>query len=77
MTGSETMNGTPERGRLHAVGERKRKRRTPRGLTVSRHFTAPSDDPYESVEWDTRHAKIANEKGEIVFEQTDVEVPKE
>jgi ribonucleoside-diphosphate reductase alpha chain len=58
------------------VGAKKRKQRTPRGLTVSRHFTNAGDDPYDSVEWDRRNAKIANEKGEIVFEQTDVEVPK-
>jgi ribonucleoside-diphosphate reductase alpha chain len=76
VTGSETTNGTAERGRLHAVGESKRKQRTPRGLTVSRHFTTAGDDPYDSVEWDRRNAKIANEKGEIVFEQTDVEIPK-
>jgi ribonucleoside-diphosphate reductase alpha chain len=76
VTGSETTNNAPERGQLHAVGKKQRKQRTPRGLTVSRHFTTLGDDPYESVEWELRNAKIANEKGEIVFEQTDVEIPK-
>jgi len=45
-------------------------------MTVSRHFTSADEDPYAIVEWETRSAKIANEKGEIVFEQTDVEAPK-
>ncbi|MCH8890491.1 MAG: adenosylcobalamin-dependent ribonucleoside-diphosphate reductase, partial [Myxococcales bacterium] len=45
-------------------------------MTVSRHFTSVGEDPYDFVEWQTRSAKIANENGEIVFEQTDVEVPK-
>ncbi len=45
-------------------------------MTVSRHFTSAGEDPYDFVEWETRSAKIANENGEIVFEQTDAEVPK-
>ncbi|MBW2716074.1 MAG: vitamin B12-dependent ribonucleotide reductase, partial [Deltaproteobacteria bacterium] len=75
MKGSETTGGTSEKGQLHAVGGKK-KRRTPKGTTVSRHFTTAGEDPYDFVEWETRSAKIANENGEIVFEQTDVEVPK-
>jgi len=73
---SETTDGTLGSGQLHAVGENKKKRRAPRGMTVSRHFTSIGEDPYDFVEWETRSAKIANENGEIVFEQTDVEVPK-
>jgi len=61
---------------LRAVGASKRKTRTPRGISLSRRFTKAGDDPYNAVEWEKRSAKIANEKGEIVFEQTDVEVPK-
>ena len=33
-------------------------------------------DPFDEVEWETRSAVIANEKGETVFEQRDVEIPK-
>ena len=76
MKYSETTDGTLGSGQLHAVGENKKKRRAPRGMTVSRHFTSIGEDPYDFVEWETRSAKIANENGEIVFEQTDVEVPK-
>ncbi len=46
------------------------------GLTVERYFTKPGADPFDEVDWDLRHAVIGNEKGGIVFEQKDVEVPK-
>jgi len=45
------------------------------GLKVARRFTEAGVDPFDSVEWDTRTANISNEKGETVFEQTDIEVP--
>jgi ribonucleoside-diphosphate reductase alpha chain len=47
------------------------------GLTISRHFTTPGADPLEAVEWELRNAVIQGEKGEVVFEQHDVEIPKE
>jgi len=46
------------------------------GLTIERYFTRPGEDPFDCVEWELRSATIANEKGETVFEQTDVEMPK-
>jgi ribonucleoside-diphosphate reductase alpha chain len=49
---------------------------TSAGLRIQRHFTTPGVDPFDSVEWELRSATIANEKGETVFEQTDVEIPK-
>jgi len=45
------------------------------GVTVQRYFTEAGEDPMASVEWELRSARITNEKGEVVFEQTDVEVP--
>src|SRR5262245_26987704 len=51
-------------------------RRGVEGLPIERYFTVPGVDPFDEVEWDLRSAVIANEKGEIVFEQKDVEVPK-
>ena len=33
-------------------------------------------DPFDEVEWEIRSAVIGNEKGEVVFEQRDVEIPK-
>ncbi|MEE3331637.1 MAG: vitamin B12-dependent ribonucleotide reductase, partial [Myxococcota bacterium] len=45
------------------------------GLKISRYFTKRGADPFDSVEWELRSAVITNEKGDIVFEQTDVEIP--
>jgi ribonucleoside-diphosphate reductase alpha chain len=46
------------------------------GLRFERRYTAPGTDPYETVEWELRDAVITNEKGERIFEQRGVEVPK-
>jgi len=46
------------------------------GLRFARFFTTPGVDPYDAVEWEVRDALITNEKGEKVFEQRGVEVPK-
>jgi len=45
------------------------------GLRVERRFTKPGIHPYDEVRWERRTASIANEKGEVVFEQKDCEVP--
>jgi len=50
--------------------------RKPKGLAIERYFTRAGDDPFENVEWELRSAKIQNENGETIFEQTDVEMPK-
>ena len=44
-------------------------------LRISRHFTRPGLHPFDTITWERRNATIANEKGEIVFTQEDVEVP--
>src|SRR5215813_14004029 len=46
------------------------------GLRFERYYTTPGVDPFDTVEWELRNAVISNEKGEKVFEQTDVEMPK-
>jgi ribonucleoside-diphosphate reductase alpha chain len=46
------------------------------GLRFARFFTTPGVDPFDAVEWEIRDAVITNEKGEKVFEQRGVEVPK-
>src|SRR2546428_3686853 len=47
-----------------------------RGLVMQRYFTEPGIDAYAGVEWERRSAVIYGEKGEVVFEQHDVEIPK-
>ena len=46
------------------------------GLEFLRYFSRDGVDPFDEVEWELRSAVIANEKGETVFEQRDVEIPK-
>src|SRR6266853_1896957 len=47
------------------------------GLTIRRFFTKPGVSPYDEVEWEHRLAQITDSKGGIIFEQKDVEVPKD
>jgi len=47
------------------------------GLTFRRHFTKPGVSPYDEVEWELRTAQITDAQGGIIFEQKDVEVPKD
>src|SRR5678815_2072691 len=46
------------------------------GLTFPRFFTEAGVDPFDEVEWEIRAAVIGDERGEMVFEQRDVEIPK-
>src|SRR4051794_7865637 len=46
------------------------------GLTFPRFFTEAGVDPFDEIEWEMRTALIGNERGEVVFEQRDVEIPK-
>ncbi|MDP7670586.1 MAG: hypothetical protein QGF21_01425, partial [Vicinamibacterales bacterium] len=39
-------------------------------------FTRAGIDPFDEIEWELRSAVISSERGEIVFEQRDVEIPK-
>src|SRR6476619_384323 len=45
------------------------------GLDFPRYFTLAGVDPFDEVEWEIRSAVIGNEKGKVVFEQKDVEIP--
>jgi ribonucleoside-diphosphate reductase alpha chain len=46
------------------------------GLEFERYFTKDGVDPFDEIDWELRSAVIANERGELVFEQRDVEFPK-
>ncbi len=52
------------------------RRRGP-GLAFRRHFTRAGLSPYDEVSWEKRTALIQNEKGETIFEQRDVETPRD
>ena len=56
--------------------ERAEKTTDVRGLRFQRYFTKPGVHPFDEIEWELRSATISNEKGEKIFEQKDVEIPK-
>ncbi|OFW25411.1 MAG: ribonucleoside-diphosphate reductase, adenosylcobalamin-dependent [Acidobacteria bacterium RIFCSPLOWO2_02_FULL_65_29] len=56
--------------------ETRSKRGSAPGLSFPRFFTEAGIDPFDEVAWELRDAVIGNERGEVVFEQRDVEIPK-
>ena len=73
-----TINGSPKirnsrkNGQAQAPNQAARKK----GLSVTPLLTRPGVDPFDEIEWDKRRAVIKNDKGEVVFESNEVEVPK-
>src|SRR5687767_12284174 len=55
---------------------RSRKTTQPGGIKFDRFYTRAGVDVFDTCEWEPRTAVITNEKGEVVFEQRDVEIPK-
>src|SRR6201984_2321143 len=48
------------------------------GVAFPRYFTSRLEagkTPYDEVKWELRTASIGNDKGAVIFEQRDVEVP--
>ncbi|HLI34362.1 MAG TPA: vitamin B12-dependent ribonucleotide reductase, partial [Terriglobia bacterium] len=48
-----------------------------RGISFRRLFTKPGIHPFDEIEWELRTASIQNEKGKTIFEQRNVETPKD
>src|SRR5262245_5779183 len=72
------MNGRNAVKNRSAKGAAQRsngKGKTRKGLSFPRYFTQPGIHPYEELTWEKRSAQIVNDKGEVIFEQKDVEVP--
>jgi len=46
------------------------------GIKIERYFTKSGKHPYTEIEWEKRSAGISNDKGQVVFEQKDIEIPK-
>jgi ribonucleoside-diphosphate reductase alpha chain len=46
------------------------------GLEFPRFFSTSGTDPFEQVNWELRDAVIGSDKGQVVFEQRQVEIPK-
>src|SRR5271170_5363280 len=52
-------------------------KKTAPGLAFRRLFTKLGVSPYNEVEWELRLAQITDAQGGVIFEQKDVEVPKD
>src|SRR5271168_4746057 len=52
------------------------KKKSP-GLAFRRFFSKPTVSPYDELEWELRLAQITDAQGNVIFEQKDVEVPKD
>ena len=50
---------------------------TKHGITVRRLFTKPGTHPFDEIDWEIRTASLQNEKGQTIFEQRNVETPKD
>src|SRR6476620_558537 len=74
MSETKTMNQSPSTTSTPAQTPSKKK--AP-GLAVRRFFTKPGVSPYDEVEWELRTAQITDAQGNVIFEQKDVEVPKD
>ncbi|HKO56521.1 MAG TPA: vitamin B12-dependent ribonucleotide reductase [Thermoanaerobaculia bacterium] len=67
----------PLRARNSSKGPKAGKKDTRSGgIDVERYYTTPGVDVYDTCEWETRGAIITNERGDVVFEQKEVEMPK-
>src|SRR3981081_3714863 len=69
-----TTVDSPAAAPLHLVTADKKK--AP-GLSFRRFFTKPGVSPYDELEWDLRLAQITDAQGNVIFEQKNVEVPKD
>jgi len=68
----------PSAAGTNTVSSNKKKAPEPGGgLAFRRLFTKPGVSPYDEVEWELRNATIADVQGNVIFEQKDVEVPKD
>src|SRR5258707_2241040 len=67
-----TVSAPPSAPVTNAVN----KKRAP-GLSFRRFFTKTGVSPYDEIEWEKRTALITDAKGNVIFEQKDVEVPKD
>jgi ribonucleoside-diphosphate reductase alpha chain len=63
---------------MRELATRKLPAPTRAGIEFGRYFTTRLEEgktPYDDVAWETRTATIGNDKGAILFEQRDIEVP--
>jgi ribonucleoside-diphosphate reductase alpha chain len=75
ITDKTTAAATPQSATVPAQSSSK-KRPAP-GLAFKRYFTKAGVSPYDEVEWEFRTAQITDAQGGVIFEQQNVEIPKD
>ncbi|MEI6789025.1 MAG: vitamin B12-dependent ribonucleotide reductase [bacterium] len=70
-TPKKTASQNPKNGTKRNNGHPGRK-----GMTLNRVFTKPGTDPFDGIDWDLRKASITDDKGNVIFVQENIEVPK-
>src|ERR1035437_8494165 len=60
---------------LHSSAAAQQTSQTERGLIFTRRFTSEGVSPYDEIQWDQRTASIADQNGNSIFEQKNVEAP--
>ena len=59
-----------------SVGTSRGTQQSRQGMTVPRVFSTEGVSPFDQVEWELRTAAIKDERGRVIFEQTNCEIPK-
>ena len=73
--GERRLAGRGAKAAVGAADRRGLRSGRPRGLGWRRTFTTAGIDPFSAVTWETRKAQITDDRGAVIFEQDDVEVP--
>ncbi|MGE3274149.1 MAG: vitamin B12-dependent ribonucleotide reductase [Vicinamibacterales bacterium] len=74
--GQQAVSGSTHVEPAEAPQKGKKTQGAAPGLEFPRFFSTAGIDPFDQVEWELRDAVIGNEKGHVVFEQRQVEIPK-
>ena len=76
-TTTTTTSAAVSMTKNQAPGPQSQRSKTAPGLAFKRYFTKAGVSPYDELEWELRLAQITDSQGGIIFEQKDVEVPKD
>ncbi len=74
----EAESGTRSAGRRKPArrGSEQSRKTVGKGMKFAYRFSTKDQSPFDAVEWERRRASITDGEGAIIFEQSDVEVPK-
>src|SRR5690349_16882158 len=75
LTNRRTFMATVEERGLAKEAAAARSARGRAGMVVPRAFSTEGVSPYDQVDWERRTAVIKDERGRVIFEQTDCEIP--